>query len=114
MNARLNLPNNSPLSAELEFRQRLGQKRVTIREFEARLNALGYTLDRDKDCRCNSRYMTGERAGASYPCITTSARERDSGKGYAHFDARRDANFRALQKLRGEIFAVTRGAIFEL
>jgi hypothetical protein len=62
MNARLNLPNNSPLSAELEFRQRLGQKRVTIREFEAR----------------------------------------------------RDANFRALQKLRGEIFAVTRGAIFEL
>jgi hypothetical protein len=114
MSAGIALQNDSRLLAELEFRQRLGQKRVTIREFEARLNALGYTLDRDKDCRCNSRYMTGERAGASYPCITTSARERDSGKGYANYQARRDANYRALQKLRGEIFAVTRGAIFEL
>jgi hypothetical protein len=46
----------------------------------------------------------------------TGVREIDSGLSFAHVDARRDENFRALQQLRfeGSLFAVVRGTLFEI
>ncbi len=61
-------------------------------------------------------WMTGPRAGISYPSVTTGIREADTGMSAFHVDARRDANFAKLQQMRlsGEYFAVSRGAILEL
>lgn len=84
---------------------------LTVKEFSERFAALGYKLDRSMDCRCNARFMTGEHAGESYPCITTSVKEIDTGMSAFHYQARRDSNFKAMQKLRQEICAITRGAL---
>lgn len=104
------------LQEELDHRATQGQSPRTIKEIDAALRALGYRLDRRMDCRSMSRYMTGERAGKAYPCITTGIAHVESGLSFANADAPRDDNFRALQDMRlsGEWFAVTRGAILEL
>lgn len=102
------------LEAELASRAATGiYERLSVAEMEARFRALGYRLDRSLDCRCMSRYMTGPDAGRSYPCITTGVKEADTGLSAFNADARRDANFRAMQELRQTVFAVTRGAILE-
>ena len=102
------------LENELARRAAQGLYPVTVKAMAARLAALGYRFDRTMDCRHVARYMTGPHAGESYPCISTSAREADTGLGFANADARRDDNFRALQDMRSELFAVTRGAILEI
>ena len=99
------------LETEIAARVSDGARQVSITEFERQLNAIGYSLDRSRDCRCVARYL---ESGRTYPCITTGAKESDTGRNYANIKARRDDNFRALQSLRSQIFAVTRGAIFEL
>lgn len=91
-----------------------GQKILTVRAMGERFKALGYKLERSMDCAGNSRYMTGEHAGRSYPCITTSVKEIDSGMSAFHYQARRDANFKAMQALRGEVCAIVRGRLLEV
>lgn len=104
------------LQAEVAFRKSQGYEQVTLEAVKRRVADLGYRLDRTMDCRCLARHMTGERAGVSYPCLTTGIVEADTGMGFAHVDARRDANFDRLQKLRfsGEVFAVVGGYILDL
>jgi len=104
------------LDSELAYRASQGHYPSTLEQISARLAELGYELDRAMDCHCASRYMTGPRAGQSYPCITTGIRERDTKLSFANVDARRDANFRQLQDIRreGSLFAVLRGAILSL
>jgi len=102
------------LKREIDDRLANGSRQVTVAQMGREFLALGYKLDRAMDCRCNARYMTGPRAGESYPCITTSVREISTGLRFAHCQAGRGDNFKAMQKLRGEIFAVTRGAILEV
>lgn len=102
------------LTAEIEWRESIGQERLTVSEFTARFAALGYRLDRSMDCRSMARYMDGERAGASYPACDTGLKESDSGLSAWNCQARRDARFQAMQELRGQVFAVTRGAILEI
>lgn len=87
---------------------------VSVQELARRIEALGYRLDRRMDCRASATYLTGPLAGVSYPCCTTGIVEADTGRSFAHFESRRDANFRALQVLRGTVAAVSRGAILEL
>jgi hypothetical protein len=91
-----------------------GQKILTVREFGQQFKSLGYKLDRTMDCQGLSRYMTGEHAGESYPVITTSVKEIDTGMSAFHYQARRDDNFRAMQKLRGEICAITKNCLLEV
>lgn len=91
-----------------------GMQILTVKEFSARFEALGYKLDRSMDCRSVAQFMTGEYAGESYPCITTSLKEKDTGMSAFHYQARRDANFKAMQKLRQEICTITRGALLEV
>lgn len=83
-----------------------GLRRVTVAQFCAEFAALGYRVDRSADCRHVGRWLTGPRAGQSFPACSTGIREADTGRSAFHFEARRDANFRAMQALRGEVFAV--------
>jgi hypothetical protein len=99
------------LQVEIEHRKAHGCRQVSVAEMEAEFNALGYTMDRNLDCRSMSRYL---ESGRSYPCCTTGLKEIDTGMSAFHFAARRDDKFRAMQKLRQEIFAVSRGATLEV
>ncbi len=101
------------IEAEIAARLAMGCEQLSVAEMGARFQALGYKLDRSLDCRHVARIMSGKRAGESYPAISTGVREADSGLSAFNVDARRDDNFRAMQKLRQDIFAVTRGAILE-
>ena len=80
------------------------------------LRAMGYCMDRTMDCASVATWRTGPGAGESYPCISTGLREIDTGLSAFNVDARRDANFAALQALRfsGELFAIVRGSILEI
>lgn len=103
------------LDDELNHRSRDGQHPLSIRALTAAFLAIGYTLDRSLDCRSMAQWMTGDRAGHSYPCITTGIRETDTGLSAFHIAARRDHNFARLQEMRtsGKYFAVSKGAILE-
>ena len=104
------------LEIELAERAKRGFYPVTIQEMNATLNTIGYELNRERDCYSNNRYMTGPRAGQSYPAINTGVREMDTKLEFCNVDARRDENFKTLQKWRGEcsLFAVVRGCILEI
>lgn len=94
------------LAKELAYRAAKGMHPLPVKVFCERFAALGYRIDRSDDCRSNARYMTGERAGESYPCCTTGIVEADTGLRAFNRDARRDERFAAMQALRGEVFAV--------
>lgn len=95
------------LENEVAYRLKLGMVKVTLKELEAKIRALGYRFNRDMDCKSLSRYMSGERAGQSYPCHALKPVQIDNGMSWAHVDARRDANFDALKVLRDSHFAVS-------
>ena len=97
---------------EVARRLAWGMERVSLQGLIARVEALGYRLDRDLDCRSTARDM---KTGDSYPCLTTGLKEANTGVSAFHYrDARRDNNFQALQALRRSTFAVLRGAIFDI
>lgn len=101
------------LETEIHYRESIGCERLSVAAMGRRFLALGYTLDRSLDCRSLSRYVTGSDAGRSYPCCTTGVMESDTRRSAFHFEARRDDRFRAMQQLRKDVFAVSRGAILE-
>ena len=105
------------LQAELDRRAAQGRRPSTLAHITAQLASIGYKLDRSGDCTSTARYVTGDHAGESYTCTTTSIREINTGVSAWHYqDARRDANFETLQKWRfnGELFAVINGSILEI
>ena len=106
----------TPLETELAHRAAQGFHPVTVAEMNETLNSLGYELNRSRDCHSSNRWMTGPRAGQSYPAINTGVRERDTKLEFCHVDARRDDNFKTLQEWRGEdrLFAVVRDQILEI
>ncbi|HEX7854997.1 MAG TPA: hypothetical protein VF503_15010 [Sphingobium sp.] len=103
------------LDEELEHRSRAGQHPLRLRDMKKALLAIGYSLDRSQDCRGTARWMTGDRAGKSYPCITTGTREADTGLSAFNCAVRRDQNFARLQEMRtsGNFFAISKGGILE-
>jgi hypothetical protein len=103
------------LQSELDSRIAEGNPPMTVAAMQAAFAALGYRLDRSMDCRHVARWMTGARAGCSYPAISTGVSEADTGLSAFNGDARRDENFRAMQEMRlsGRVYAVSNGAILE-
>jgi hypothetical protein len=99
------------LAFEIAFRKTLGCEELTAVQFAARFAALGYSLDRTMDCRAPAKYLA---IGRIYPSCTTGLKEADTGLSAFNYAARRDASFKAMQELRGNIFAVSRGAILEV
>lgn len=104
------LPHN-PLQEEVDALIQAGAAQITMRVLSARLKAIGYKLDRSADCRSLSRWMTGPRAGKSHPCLSVYLRQIDDGKSAYNFEARRDDNFKQLQKMREDYFAISCGAL---
>lgn len=104
---------SSYLDAEIRYRLKLGQHQQTLAQFSNAIRAIGYRFDRRFDCRSLPRYMTGERAGHSYPALSLKPVQTDNGMAWSHFEARRDANYKALMQLRESVFAVVGGAIAE-
>ncbi len=103
------------LIAEVKRRVADGFPPWTMAAIIRHLATLGYKLDRSMDARSQHRYLTGKWAGLSHPGITTGIREADTGLTFCNIHARRDANFQALQAIRGgAVYAVVRGHIFEL
>jgi hypothetical protein len=102
---------NRALVREIAERRAHGATLLTVPQFAARFAALGYTLDRDLDCRSTARYLDDNR---TYPCCTTGLKESDTGMSAFHFQARRDSRFREMMELRSDIFAISRGAILEV
>lgn len=71
------------LAAELEHRASLGQHPVSLASIESTLRGLGYRLDRRLDSRHLARWVSGPRAGESYPALHTSIVEIDTGRANA-------------------------------
>lgn len=102
------------LQAELDWRASQGWQPVSVAQFEAELRAIGYRRDTSMECRSIARYMTGERAGESYPSCDTTPVETDSGLRFCNADADRGARYAALQELRAcPLFAVSGNYILE-
>lgn len=104
------------LESELARRAAEGSKPTTMAEIHRRLEDLGYRIDRSGTCRFNCKILSGPGAGDTYPAFTVYIREIDTGMCAFHVDARRDENFKALQKMRFEErpFAIVRGHLLNL
>ena len=107
---------NASVQRELDRRKAAGNKPSTVTGINAILAKIGYRLDRSLDCHGLTRHLTGEFAGQSYPAITTGVKEIDTGLSAFNVNARRDAHFAELQRLRfhEKLFAVVRGKILEV
>lgn len=107
---------DSSLDLEIEARAKLGLFPRTVKQINESLSLLGYKLDRSKDCKSVAKIIAGERAGNTYPCMTTGICEIDTGLSFANVNARRDQNFKTLQAMRSEgtLFAVVNGSILEV
>ena len=100
---------------EATYRMQQGQRHVSIEQLMREYEALGYRFDRTMDCKDTARYMTGERAGESYPYLALYPVQIDNGKSAWNIEARRDNNFRSMQALRNQIFSTMRdGRIVEV
>ena len=99
------------LQVEIAHRQAHGATLVSVAQMRARFEAIGYKLDRSSDCRSTARYL---ESGRTYPACSTGVKETDTGRSAFHFESRRDDNFRRMQTLRNEVFAVSRNAILEV
>jgi hypothetical protein len=78
--------------------------------------SLGPVPAEEPCAQCGVKWMTGPRAGKSYPCVASGICETGTGLSAFHVHARRDANLARLQEMRlgGKYFAVSGGAILEL
>lgn len=74
-----------------------GMEKLTFEQAKQRLSELGYKITDGMDCIYS-------RDGAEIKTVGIS--EIDTGLSFANVDARRDANFKALQELRQWAFAV--------
>lgn len=89
-------------------------RQLSVAQLDAELARLGYRRDRSTRCACIARWMSGPRAGKSWPCVTFGVVEADTGLSAFNVNARRDDQFKALQQLRQYAYSVSRGAIIEV
>ena len=97
--------------AEIKDRLAHGQIQVTLAQWSTEIKKFGYRFDRSMDCRCNAQYMTGPRAGETYPHLSLGVVESDTGISWANIAARQDARREQLKALREAYFAVVRGHV---
>lgn len=102
------------LENEIAYRLSQGYRQVSFEQFKAEYAAIGYTFDRTSDVRSIARYMTGERAGQSYPYLGLYPIQIDNRLSAWNVDARRDENYQAFRALRNSLFSVVNGRIVEI
>lgn len=105
------LNQNPDLAKEIAYRIAEGEHQITMSQFKSKLKEIGYRFDRSMDCVCVGKWLTGPRAGETHPQLTLYPVQIDDGLSFAHVDARRDSNFKKLNEIRRNTFAVTRGCI---
>lgn len=108
-----NSTTNQDLLGEVAYRQSIGMRKITLKQFEAEIRRIGYRFDRRMDCRGSSRYMTGPRTGTSHPYLSLKPVQVSDGMSWCSVYARRDDGFKRLKELRDSVFAVVHGAIAE-
>jgi hypothetical protein len=101
------------LEKEIAFRERTGLLQVSFVQLKAMIREIGYRFDPHMTCKSLARYMTGTRAGESYPSNALYPRQIDDGLSYANVGARRDANFDRLKEIRNTYYSVHGGYIYE-
>jgi len=106
-------PLASDIQDEIAYRLSVGQRRVSLEVFEDTIRQYGYRFDRRMDCKGPSRYMTGDRAGKSYPALSLKPVQIDDGLAWCNVEARRDSNFDALKASRETMFSLVNGRIAE-
>ena len=102
------------LENEIAHRLSQGYRQVSFEQFKTEYAAIGYTFDRTSDVRSIARYMTGERAGQSYPYLALYPVQADDKMSAFNVSARRDVNWEAFKLLRNSLFAVVQGRIVEV
>ena len=102
------------LENEIAHRLSQGYRQVSFEQFKTEYAAIGYTFDRTSDVRSIARYMTGERAGQSYPYLGLYPVQIDNRLSAWNVDARRDDNYQAFRALRHSLFAIVQGRIVEV
>jgi hypothetical protein len=106
---------SAALEDEVAARRSDGElQQLSIAQLDSELARLGYRRDRSTRSACIARWMTGPRAGQSWPCVTFGVVEADTGLSAFNANARRDDRFEALQQLRRSAYCVSRGAIIEV
>lgn len=106
-------PADQDLLDEVAYRQSIGMREITLKQFEAEIRRIGYRFDRRMDCRGVSRYMTGPRSGKSHPYLALKPVQVSDGISWCSVYARRDDDFKRLKVLRESVYAVVKGAIAE-
>lgn len=99
---------------EALHRVKSGTRQLSLAQFKAEFAALGYRFDASMACKSVARYVTGPRAGETYPANSWYPVQSDDGLSAWNVDARRDDKFKALQKLRNDVFAVHAGYVIEV
>ena len=94
---------------EIESMVNAGMTQLTKNDFLNELNRLGYQVYKT-NC---FNYINGSNEN-TYKAKSIYIVENDSGLSFANIDARRDDNFKALQKMRFECFVYDSGRIWEL
>ena len=102
------------IEQEVAYRVQQGQRHLSFQAFKEAYAQIGYKFDRSSDCKGIARYMTGERAGVGYPCLSLYPIQIDNGLSAWNVDARRDNNYQAFKVLRNSLFAVIQGRIVEV
>lgn len=102
---------NPSLISEIAFRLAEGDRQINLSQFQSELKEIGYRFDRSMDTFCSAKWMTGPRAGETHPQLTLYPVQIDNGLSFAHVESRRDANFKRLNEIRSNTFAVVRGCI---
>ena len=99
---------------EVTYRLAQGWRQVPFEQFKAEYAAIGYTFDRSCDTQGMARYVSGERAGLSYPCLTLYPVQADDKVSVWNVNARRDTNYESFRALRNSLFTVVQGRIVEI
>ncbi|MBQ0600921.1 hypothetical protein J7S78_14070 [Klebsiella oxytoca] len=90
---------------EIERSLNAGMSQVTIKKLTEILKDIGYRFDRSMDTCSQAQIITGDGAGDTYPTLVLYPIQ-DDGVSAFHYQARRDANYQKLKKIRNNLFAV--------
>lgn len=86
-----------------------GMQQISAEELKSRITALGYKFYKDMSMNYVNRHNA-----IPYKARHVSYMDTETGLGWAHKNARRDARFQELQKIRFHCFVVNGGRIWEL
>lgn len=95
--------------AEVDRMLAAGMTHLTRSEYLAAVDAAGYEVDPDTCCS----YTNNLNPWGKWRERSLGFRDKATKVGFAHYQGRRDAGFRELQRIRFECFTVVNGRIWQ-